>query len=115
MTTTIIALVTTTAAIIAAYVALIERTRSRNLEVQLDEARAHLDDATRERDRYRISNAHLIAEAETLAVDLACTEKERVHLAATLRRRKEAVAGTLLMQGLVREGRKLYVFEHNIP
>lgn len=116
--TAIIAAASFLAFTIALFVACIWHDRARNLETLLERERAdhtetlyQLDDAERERDRYRYSNSRLIEEASTMSVDLMRAEDQLAYFRACHRRSKDVAAGTLLLSGLVREDRKMRVYE----
>lgn len=90
------------------------RNRCANLEIMLATERDKtcelsyaLDDATREADRYRTSNAHLIAENNTLLIDLCHTEREAQLCRSHRQRRRDNAAGWILVTGLAREERKM--------
>lgn len=99
----ILMLLATFAFCLAAY----QRNRANNLALQVDGLRDEIvelvcraDDAQREADRYRASNAHLIREATTLAIDLARTETEAASYRAFFAFRMAATAGLVITRGL---------------
>lgn len=95
-----------------------QRNRADNLEAYniqlrdtLFEMHYALYDAPRDRDRYRTSNGYLIREVETMSIALARTETELSYLRSVHQRRRDVLAGTMLLSGMVREDRKMRVYE----
>lgn len=89
------------------------RNRAANLEIlnsdlrdQLQSTQFALDDITRERDHYRHLHASLLAENNTLLVDLMHTERMCVFYRSRRRRNKEAAAGLYLLEGWARPNKK---------
>ncbi len=91
------------------------RCRCANLDILNAQLRADLDDAQREADRYRTSNGHLIREAETLAIDLAYSERMASYYRSHKQRRKDAAVTVVLASGLCRPGKRMMVREGAAP
>lgn len=107
---TLLALAFTVSRIVSAY----HRNRADNLERDRDHLRDQvcelsyaLDDATRERDQLRHTNSLLIAENNTLLIDLCHTEREAQLCRSYRQRKRDNAAGWILVTGLAREERKM--------
>lgn len=96
--------------------------RADNLEIvnydlrdQLDEACAALDDGQRSLVHLRHLHDSLLAENNTLLIDLMHSEARSSYLESLHRQRKGETAGVLLTSFVVNPKRKLTVHTENIP
>lgn len=75
--------------------------RAADLADQLAETSCQLDDAQRQLVQVQTSNAYLVREAETLAIDLLHTERRAAYYESCFVARKSTLAGVRVLYGIL--------------